>query len=128
MPRLSNVVGPGMDAASGNLVADLLHQAQQGHIVLRSDPQSAKDYLHVDDLLDWLPRIALEGRAAAYNVASGEQTTHREWLDWLASTHAATVVVAERAPWQSFAPIDVTRLRNEFGWKPRRILVDGEAW
>lgn len=126
--RLSNVVGPGMDAASGNLVADLLHQAQQGHIVLRSDPQSAKDYLHVDDLLDWLPRIALEGRAAAYNVASGEQTTHREWLDWLASTHAATVVVAERAPWQSFAPIDVTRLRNEFGWKPRRILVDGEAW
>ena len=37
--RLSNVVGPGMDSASGNLVADLLRQARQGHIVLRSDPQ-----------------------------------------------------------------------------------------
>lgn len=126
--RLSNVVGPGMDPASGNLVADLLHQARQGHIVLRSDLQSAKDYLHVDDLVDWLPRLALTGRAKIYNVASGKQTTHRQWLEWLASTHTATFASAEPAPWQGFAPIDVTRLRNEFGWEPRRLLVDGAAW
>ena len=126
--RLSNVVGPGMDSASGNLVADLLRQARQGHIVLRSDPQSAKDYVHVDDLLDGLPRIALAGRASVYNVASGVQITHRQWLEWLASTHAATFAITEPAPWQGFAPIDVTRLRDEFAWKPRRILVDGEAW
>ena len=126
--RLSNVVGPGMDPASGNLVADLLHQARQGHIVLRSDPQSAKDYLHVDDLVDWLPCIALTGRAKVYNVASGKQTTHRQWLEWLASTHTATFASAEPAPWQGFAPIDVTRLRNEFAWEPRRLLVDSAAW
>src|SRR3990167_5761311 len=95
--RLSNVVGPGMDTASGNLVAGLL-------------------------------RIALAGRASVYNVASGVQITHRQWLEWLASTHAATFAITEPAPWQGFAPIDVTRLRNEFGWKPRRILVDGKAW
>lgn len=126
--RLSNVVGPGMDAASGNLVADLLRQARQGHIVLRSDPQSAKDYVHVDDLLDGLPRIALAGHASVYNVASGVQITHRQWLEWLASAHAATFAITEPAPWQGFAPIDVTRLRDEFAWKPRCILVDGEAW
>ncbi|MFN7156413.1 MAG: NAD-dependent epimerase/dehydratase family protein [Acidovorax sp.] len=126
--RLSNVVGPGMDAASGNLVADLLRQARQGHIVLRSDPQSAKDYVHVADVVDWLPRIALVGRASIYNVASGEQTTHRQWLEWLANTYSATFAITEPAPWQDFAPIDVTRGHDEFGWVPRRILGAGETW
>ena len=122
--RLSNVVGPSMDAASGNLVADLLHQARQGHIVLRSDPQSAKDYLHVDDVLDWLPRIALEGRAATYNVASGRQTIHAQWLAWLQAHTGCTVEVAAQAPLQAFPPINVQRLRGEWGVVPRAVLAD----
>lgn len=126
--RLSNVVGPGMDAASGNLVADLLRQARQGHIVLRSDPQSAKDYVHVADVLDWLPRIALAGCANVYNLASGEQITHLQWLQWLARTYAATFETREQAPWQGFAPINVRRFRDEFGCEPRSVFGDDEAW
>jgi nucleoside-diphosphate-sugar epimerase len=122
--RLSNVVGPGMDAASGNLVVDLLRQAQGGHIVLRSDPQSAKDYLHVDDLLDWLPRIALVGRAATYNVASGRQTIHAQWLAWLQARTGCTVEVAGQAPLQAFPPINVQRLQGEWGVAPRAVLAD----
>ena len=122
--RLSNVVGPGMDAASGNLVADLLHQAQRGHIVLRSDPQSAKDYVHVDDLLDWLPRIALAGRAATYNVASGRQTLHAQWLAWLQARTGCTVEVDAQALLQAFPPINVQRLRGEWGVAPRAVLAD----
>lgn len=122
--RLSNVVGPGMDAASGNLVADLLHQAQGGRIVLRSDPQSAKDYVHVDDLLDWLPRIALAGRAATYNVASGRQTTHAQWLAWLQARTGCSVEVAGQAPLQAFHPINVLRLQGEWGVAPRAVLAD----
>ena len=122
--RLSNVVGPGMDAASGNLVADLVRQARAGHIVLRSDPQSAKDYVHVDDLLDWLPRIALAGRAATYNVASGRQTLHAQWLAWLQARTGCTLEVAAEAPLQRFAPIDVKRLQAEWGGAPRAVLAD----
>lgn len=122
--RLSNVVGPGMDAASGNLVADLLRQAQGGHIVLRSDPQSAKDYVHVDDLLDWLPRIALTGRAATYNVASGRQTTHAQWLAWLQARTGCTVEVHAQAPLQVFPPINVQRLQGEWGVTTRAVLAD----
>lgn len=122
--RLSNVVGPGLDAASGNLVADLVHQARQGRVVLRSDPQSAKDYVHVDDLLDWLPRIALTGRAATYNVASGRQTIHAQWLAWLQSRTGCTVEVAAQAPLQQFPPINVQRLQGEWGVTPRAVLAD----
>ncbi|MNV11726.1 NAD dependent epimerase/dehydratase family protein [compost metagenome] len=122
--RLSNVVGPGMDAASGNLVADLVGQARAGRIVLRSDPQSAKDYVHVDDLLDWLPRIALAGRAATYNVASGRQTLHSHWLAWLQARTGCTVEVDAQAPLQAFPPINVQRLRGEWGVAPRAVLAD----
>lgn len=122
--RLSNVVGPGMDAASGNLVADLLHQAREGHVQLRSDPGSSKDYVHVADLLDWLPRVALAGRAAVYNVASGLQTTHAQWLEWLRERTGCTVRWPQDAPLQQFLPIAAQRLQAEFNVRPRPVLAD----
>ncbi|ABM60118.1 NAD-dependent epimerase/dehydratase family protein [Verminephrobacter eiseniae] len=122
--RLSNVVGPGMDAASGNLLASLVQQARQGHVQLRSDPRSVKDYLHLADLLDWLPQIALTGRATVYNVASGLQTSHAQWLAWLQQRTGCTVHWPEDAPLQQFAPIAVHRLRAEWGWRPRPVFSD----
>ena len=67
-------------------------------MVLRSDPQSAKDYLQVADVLDWLPRIALQGRATVYNLASGCQTSHSQWLDWLQARTGCAVEVLPGAP------------------------------
>lgn len=123
--RLSNVVGPGMDADSGNLVADLLWQARStGRVVLRSAPESAKDYLHINDVLDWLPRIALQGRAPVYNVASGRQRTHAAWLEWLRQRTGCTVEWVPGAPVHTFAPIHVQRLQSEWGVQPREALAD----
>lgn len=113
--RLSNVVGPGMDPRSGNLVADLVRQARAGHMVLRTAAQSAKDYVHVDDVVEWLLRIALHGRFSTYNVASGRQTTHAQWLERLSAQFGASVEVLADAPLQSFPGIEVERLATEFG-------------
>ncbi|MBZ0225944.1 MAG: SDR family oxidoreductase [Comamonas sp.] len=122
--RLSNVVGPGMDAASDNLVADLVHQARRGHIVLRSNPRSAKDYVQVADVLDWLPCIALHGHAKVYNVASGRQTSHAQWLGWLQQRTDCTVQALPGAPFQPFLPITVSRLQGEWGVLPRPLFND----
>ncbi len=112
--RLSNVVGPGMDLQSGNFVADLLRQARQGEVVLESSPDSAKDYIHIDDVLTLLPKIALNGVAKVYNVASGIQTRHSQWLDFIESVTACKVVVRDDLPLQIFPPIEVTRVSLEF--------------
>ncbi len=122
--RLSNVVGPGMDAQSGNLVADLVRQAQQGTMLLRSHPDSAKDYIHIDDVVHWLPRIALSGRSMTYNVASGRQTSHGQWLRWLGDHYGSSFEVQEGAPLQRFAPISVARLHEEFGVVARPVWGD----
>lgn len=119
--RLSNVVGPGMDADSGNFIASLLRDARQGHVLLHSDPDSVKDYVYIDDVVDILPRIALQGRSAAYNVASGVQTRHAQWLQWLAEQTGCSLDVAPQAPLQQFPPIRVERLRAEFDWQPRPV-------
>lgn len=123
--RLSNVVGPGMDAQSGNLVADLVRQAQQGTMLLRSHPDSAKDYIHIDDVVQWLPRIALSGRSTTYNVASGRQTRHGQWLEWLGKHYGSAFEVQEGAPLQQFAPISVARLQAELGVVARPVWGDG---
>ena len=122
--RLSNVVGPGMDANSGNFIASLLRDALTGHVLLHSDPASEKDYLHINDATHWLARIGLTGQAATYNVASGVQTTHAQWLQWLAQATGCTHAVAPHAPLQRLAPINVARLRNEWGLAPQPV----HAW
>lgn len=119
--RLSNVVGA-EDADSSNFLPSLLRDARAGHITLRTDLASAKDYIHIDDVLDLLPRIACQGQHSMYNVASGQQVTHGQWVDHLVASTGCTVKVLANAPVACFAPVDVARIRTEFGFVPRPVL------
>lgn len=119
--RLSNVVGAN-DVDSANFLPSLLRDARAGHMTLRTDLASAKDYIHIDDVLQLLPRIAVQGQQAMYNVASGQQITHREWVDHLVAITGCTVQVLANAPVACFAPVDVSRIQTEFGFEPRPVL------
>lgn len=119
--RLSNVVGPGMSATSGNFVAVLEQEARAGHITLRSHPDSAKDYIHIEDVVRWLPLIALHGKTRTYNVASGQQTTHAQWLTWFEQATGCSYAIANDATPHSFPLIAVARLQQEFSVQPRPI-------
>lgn len=118
--RLSNVIGPGMDPDT--LIGALLRAARAGAITLDTNPDSAKDYIHIDDVVRLLRDIALHGRSRVYNVATGTQVTHAEWLRALARTTGCSVQTSAGAPSQSFHPIDVSRVRAEFGFTPRGVL------
>lgn len=119
--RLSNVVG-GEDADSANFVPSLLREARGGRIVLQTAPDSAKDYIHIDDVAELLPRIAARGRERLYNVASGVQTRHADWTSHLSRQTGCAVDVAPGAPTVRFAPIDIARIRAEFDFVPRPVL------
>jgi nucleoside-diphosphate-sugar epimerase len=120
--RLSNVVGPGMDPTSGNFVATLMAEAHRGEIVLRSHPDSEKDYVHIDDVSEWLPLVAEHGRYRVYNLASGRSLTHRQWAVWCAARLGCTWSALEDAPLQKLQPIDVERIKGEFQVKARNAL------
>lgn len=123
--RLSNVVGPGMDPQSGNFVASLMREAAAGGILLRSHPDSAKDYIHVGDVIEWLPRLALEGRHQVYNLASGTQIPHRDWADWIAQRAGCDWSVHSNAQRHNLPAIDIRRLQAEFGFRAREVSQDG---
>lgn len=119
--RLSNVVG-GNDADSDNFIPSLLRAACAGRITLQTALDSAKDYIHIDDVSDMLPRIATRGRERLYNVASGVQTLHAQWVERLVAHTGCTLDVAPDAPTASFAPIDIGRISAEFGFTPRPVF------
>lgn len=120
--RLSNVVG-GEDADSANFVPSLVREARSGRIVLQTAADSAKDYIHIDDVAELLPRIAAGGRERLYNVASGVQTTHAQWTAQLAVQTGCAVEVAPGAPNVRFIPVDIGRIRAEFDFQPRPALA-----
>lgn len=119
--RLSNVVG-GDDSESANFIPSLVREACCGCILLQTAPESVKDYIHIDDVTELLPRIAAGGRERLYNVASGIQTTHEQWTTLLAAHTGCVVKVAPSAPTIRFVPIDIGRIRTEFDFQPRPVL------
>jgi nucleoside-diphosphate-sugar epimerase len=120
--RLSNVVG-GDDVDSANFVPSLFRDAHRGRIVLQTAANSAKDYIHIDDVVELLPKIAATGRQRLYNVASGVSTTHRQWAEYLATVTGCVVEVADGAPLVRFAPIDIRRIQTEFDFHPRPVIT-----
>ena len=118
--RLSNVIG--LASASANFVFDIASDALRGHIRLRSDPSSAKDYVAIDDVVDLLPKIATVGNDRLYNLASGVKLSHRELVERLVELTGCTWDNVENAPVVGFPDIDVSRTREEFGFAPRSVL------
>jgi nucleoside-diphosphate-sugar epimerase len=120
--RLSNVVG-GDDPESLNFVPSLVREARSGRIVLQSAMDSVKDYIHIDDVVELLPRISALGAERLYNVASGIQMTHTQLTAELAVQTGCIVEVISGAPTLSFAPINIDRIRAEFDFQPRPVLA-----
>ncbi len=118
--RLSNVVGPKMGA--DNLIGALMHEALSGVIQLKTNPDSAKDYILINDVARALWLIAGAGCQKIYNVASGTQITHSQWLHVLQLATGCSIKTEANAPLQSFHAIDVARLKNEFDFISRSVL------
>lgn len=121
--RLSNVYG--YDPDSENFLTAVLRDALTvGRVRFATAPASAKDYVAAEDVAAILPRIALEGRRRLYNVAAGENTDNATLAAGVAAATGAATEFAPDAPAVIFPPVDVSRLREEFGWRPRRLTDD----
>ncbi len=119
--RLSNVVGG--DLESDNFIYALLREARAtGVITLNSSPDSAKDYIALADVIRMLELIAIHGKQVCYNLASGQQTRHGDIAKIIAALTGAYISVVENAPRNEFPPIDIRRLREEFGFSPQLPL------
>lgn len=118
--RLSSIVGLRPDPDT--FIDQLLEEGcRTGKIVFQTALESRKDYLHVDDAVELLTRIALSPETSIYNVASGEGTENREIAKALTTEMGFEVSVAPNAPTWDFTAVDVSRVKARFGFSARRF-------
>jgi nucleoside-diphosphate-sugar epimerase len=124
--RISNVYGD--DFESENFLSSIIRDViRHGHLRLRSAPDSEKDYIGIDDVVDALIKIATTGRHRIYNVAAGENVSNQAVLDRLSSiTNSAVEFTGEFLP-VKFPRINVDRITGEFGFRPGRVLEELDA-
>jgi len=120
--RLSNVYGPDQGTATflGSLLEDL---AAAGHTTIREAAGSSKDYVAVADVADLAERIARSGSHRTYNVASGRPVRHDEIAEAVRS-EGLSCTFTPGGILRAFPPINIERIRTEFGFSPRSLLQD----
>lgn len=111
--RLSNVVGA--DQPCTTFLGQILQEACRGSVSIQQSPLMAKDYIDLNDVVRLLPLIARQGRQRLYNLASGENTSHRQ-VATLLEQRGVEVHFGNRDsnPDLEQKPICTARLQDEF--------------
>jgi nucleoside-diphosphate-sugar epimerase len=101
---------------SPSFLNDVITDALVGRIRLRTQLDSNKDYVHIDDVCSVLPRIALLGRERIYNVARGTSVSNRSISSILARETGCSVEVVPEAAIIQRPLVDITRLTRDFAF------------
>lgn len=117
--RLSCVYGGDLDQE--NFLHATIRKALTRHrLEIDSAPDTARDYIHIDDVVRLLPEIARRGRGV-YNLASGVNVANRQLVAAVSTATGCAIRLTGRngAP----APlVSVERLRDEFDFRPAAVL------
>jgi nucleoside-diphosphate-sugar epimerase len=121
--RLSNVYGP--DFTSANFLSAILKDVVQGkQVTVQSSPDSEKDYISLNDVVDGLLRIALEGRHQIYNLASGKNVANSQLADELKRLTGQQLRFDPTAAKTISPLIKIDRMQEEFNFRPTNIIDD----
>lgn len=128
--RLASVYS--LASSEGGFLPSLLSQVAdtpRGRAIqLSSSPWFARDYIHVADVVSALIAIAVSGVSDIYNVAAGENTRNDALAQLIESNSGRQVqFVGTQAPLPP-PRIDISRMRDEFGWKPQTVQARLAPW
>lgn len=115
---------------SGGFLPGLLRQVHEARragtteIQVPSSPHFVRDYVHLDDVVEALIRIVLDGNQVVYNLASGVNVSNAQIFDYIQSRWGCRVLpVSDTVP-GPVPRVDIERLCSELHWQPRS-LFDG---
>lgn len=119
--RPSNVVGIG--SPSNLFIPSIIHEAiDKQKITLHSTLDSEKDYVHIDDVLEILFQISINGKSKIYNIAMGKNTSSRDIIHEISKITGCTVEVIKNAPKYCLPEISIEKIKNEFDFKPQSFF------
>jgi dolichol-phosphate mannosyltransferase len=130
--RLYSIYGPWEDP--GRLVPALVREATRGRLPPLAGPETARDFVYVDDCCDALLRAAQRGapggRGAILNLGSGTQTRLDELVDVARRALDVTTLpewcTMDQREWDTNAWVSDPRAAFELlDWKATTSLDDG---
>ncbi|MGH8052125.1 MAG: NAD-dependent epimerase/dehydratase family protein [Arenimonas sp.] len=121
--RFSNVFGP-RQSKQTFLGAILESARNHQEIRIHEHPESAKDYINIQDAIDCIEHIVLHGNHRLYNVASGQNTSHEDIAKCLMSKCSLKVSFEDYGDMRKFPLLNTDRLQSEFSFSPRSLLAD----
>jgi nucleoside-diphosphate-sugar epimerase len=129
--RLYSVYGPYEEPK--RLIPSLIRFGMQGKIPPLVNPDTARDYIFVDDVVEayiLLASTPAQELGAIYNVGSGIQTLLRD----VVQTACQEFGIIEEPQWGTMPPriwdtgiwvANNQKLRNELGWHPQTTFPEG---
>lgn len=106
----------------GGFLAQVLPRGARGEsFALDSSPAYARDYVHVDDVIELLQVLLLGGAQGIYNVGAGCNTSNGELLAAL-QRHTGAQVVCRHEDIQHVPRVSIAKAQQEFAFQPRQLL------
>ena len=87
-----------------------------------SSPQFARDYVHIDDVLDALVALAASSGFAIYNVAGGCNVGNAALFERIGAAAGCEVVAGHDRAAPAAPRISIARMADAFGWRPADTL------
>ena len=121
--RVSNVFGP--DISSDNFITAIIREAvKTNKIEMFTTPDSSKDYIALEDVCNSLALISQLEISGVFNLAFGSNTTNGEILKEINRLTGAEIKYSSNAKRVIFKEIDITKLTNQFGFKPTKTVLE----
>ena len=125
--RLSCVWGDGSDAEG--FLPDLMRRVLAARalgtgtrVMVDSSPSLARDYVHIDDVVDALIAVARSAGFAIYNVAGGSNVGNAALFERLGAASGCELVARHNHEAPALPRISVARMAEAFGWRPGNTL------
>jgi UDP-glucose 4-epimerase len=133
--RIPNPYGPRQQMKHGkySIVGWFVRQALEGKdIQVFGDGQQERDYIYIDDIIDAMVRLVVQGEAGeSYNVGSHERIKFGEMVDMIVAAVGGGKKV--HVPWPEDYEknetgdyvADTSKIEKACDWKPRVDFKDG---
>ena len=119
--RLTNVTGNNF--TSNLFLPSIIRDAIiENKIKIRTTLSSKKDYVYIDDILDLIPKISINGKNKMYNIASGKNIESGELINKISKITGCSVEVSPDAKEYSYPETSIIKIKEEFNFHPTNVL------
>jgi dTDP-glucose 4,6-dehydratase len=129
--RIFNTYGPRMQPNDGRVVTNFIVQALVGSpLTLYGDGSQTRSFCYVDDEVEGLYQLFLEGDAEPTNIGNPNEFTVRQLAEMVLQMTGSSSAIEHRPLPKDDPRVrrpDITRARRLLGWEPTIQLRDGLA-